>query len=206
MGSPMISSIRMQMSARRWLAPAVLLLLLTPPAHAQQTVLTLDPAKTIVSFTLHDVLHTVHGTFQLKSGAITFNPITGKAAGSVVVDATSGDSGNHGRDSRMHREILESAKYPEISFAPVAVTGAVALQGDSHVEVRGIFKLHGEEHEIEIPADVHINGAELTADMKFPLKYVQWGVKNPSTFILRVSDTLEIEVHTSARLAPPDPN
>jgi len=196
----------MQMSPRCWLAFAALLLFLAAPAHAQQTILTLDPAKTAVSFTLHDVLHTVHGTFQLKSGGIMFDPTTGKAAGSVVVDATTGDSGNHSRDSRMHREILESAKYPEISLAPVAVTGAVVLQGDSHVEIRGIFKLHGEEHEIRIPADVHINGADLTVDLKFPLKYVQWGVKNPSTFILRVSDTLEIEVHTSARLAPPDPN
>jgi polyisoprenoid-binding protein YceI len=166
----------------------------------------LDPAKTTVSFMLHDVLHTVHGTFQLKSGAITFNPIAGKAAGSVLVDATSGDSGNHGRDSRMHRDILESAKYPEISFVPTAVKGEIAPQGDSHVEIQGVFKLHGEEHETGIPADIHINGAELTADLKFPLNYVKWGVKNPSTFVLRVSDMVEIEIHAYGRLAPADPN
>lgn len=206
MDSRVISSIQTRVLSPRWLVFSVLLLFLALPVHAQQTILTLDPAKTTVSFTLHDVLHTVHGTFQLKSGAITFDPSTGKAAGSVVVDATTGDSGNHGRDSRMHREILESAKYPDISFAPAAVTGEIAPHGDSHVQIRGAFRLHGQEHEIEIPADVQINGVELTANLKFPLKYVQWGVKNPSTFVLRVSDTLEIEVHTSACVAMADPN
>jgi polyisoprenoid-binding protein YceI len=159
MGSRMISPVQTQMSRPRWLALAAVLFFLAARARAQQTVLTLDPAKTTVFFTLHDVLHTVHGTFQLKSGAITFDPATGKAAGAVVVDATTGDSGNHSRDSRMHREILESARYPEISFAPVAIKGEIAAQGDSHVQIQGAFKLHGEEHEIEIPADVHINGA-----------------------------------------------
>src|ERR1700681_1422369 len=47
-----------------------------------------DPARTTVDFTLGDVLHTVHGTFRLKSGVIHFDPDGGKASGSVVVDAT----------------------------------------------------------------------------------------------------------------------
>ena len=205
MSSRVSSSIQIPAPQNRWL-PVALLLVLAVPAHAQQTRLNLDPAKTTVSFTLHDVLHTVHGMFQLKSGAIAFDRATGKAEGLVVVDATSGNSGNRGRDSRMHREILESAKYPEISFAPLDVKGEIAPQGDSHVEIRGTFKLHGEEHEIEIPADVHMTGAELAADLKFPLTYVKWGVKNPSTFILRVSDTVEIEVHAFGLLAQPNLN
>jgi len=198
-------STQSRISRSRWLAPVALLFFLAAPARARQTTLTLDPAKTTVSFTLHDVLHTVHGTFQLKSGMIAFDPATGKAAGLIVVDATTGNSGNGGRDGRMHRQILESAKYPEISFAPRAVMGEIAPQGDSHVEIQGTFKLHGEGHEIEIPADLHITGTELAADLDFPLNYVKWGVKNPSTFILRVSDTVEIEIRASARLDPPDP-
>jgi hypothetical protein len=29
--------------------------------------------------------------------------------------------------------------------------------------------------------------------------YIKWGMKNPSTFILRVSDKVEITVETAAR-------
>src|SRR5206468_824467 len=56
-----------------------------------------DPTRTTVAFTLGDVLHTVHGSFKLKSGVIHFDSSTGKASGSVVVDATSGESGSGAR-------------------------------------------------------------------------------------------------------------
>jgi polyisoprenoid-binding protein YceI len=77
---------------------------------------TFDPAQTSVDFTLADVLHTVHGAFTLRSGVIHFDPETGKASGSLVVDAGSGDSGGGARDRRMHKNILESGRYPEIVF------------------------------------------------------------------------------------------
>lgn len=83
-----------------------------------EEVVTLDPNTTKVNFMLGDVLHTVHGTFRLKSGVIQFDPATGAASGALVVDATSGDSGNKSRDKKMHRDILQSSQYPEIVFVP----------------------------------------------------------------------------------------
>jgi polyisoprenoid-binding protein YceI len=110
-------------------------LLASPRLSAQETVVTLDPAQTRIEYALGATLHEVHGTFRLKSGVIHFDPATGKASGSIVVDATSGNSGNDGRDSKMHREILESPKYPEIVFVPAQVKGVVNAQGASQVEV-----------------------------------------------------------------------
>jgi polyisoprenoid-binding protein YceI len=112
------------------LAFALLALSLAAPAMAQEAVLELDPAQTQVSFTLGDVFHTVRGTFKLKRGTVRFDPATSHASGLVVVDAASGDSGSHARDHKMHKDILESAKYPEITFAPERVQGQVPPQGD----------------------------------------------------------------------------
>jgi hypothetical protein len=67
---------------------AFYVLLLLPSAHAQESVVNLDPAQTKIDFTLGDVLHTVRRAFKLKSGEIRFDPITGKADGAVIVDAT----------------------------------------------------------------------------------------------------------------------
>ncbi len=56
------------------------------------------PAKTTVNFTLGDILHTVHGSFNLKRGAIRFDPATNKIRGEILVEAASGNSGSSGRD------------------------------------------------------------------------------------------------------------
>jgi len=176
---------------------ALLALQLGAAAFAQQTALELDPARTVVHFTLKTSLHTVHGTFQLKSGKVSFDPQTRKVSGLLVVDATSGDSGNSGRDSKMHKEILESQKYREITFAPLEVEGDVPPQGDSQVRVRGTFRIHGQDHEIVIPVAIHSAGAELTLDTDFSIPYLSWGLKNPSTFILRASDTVQLSIHAS---------
>ena len=81
-----------------------------PAACAQAYVVNLDPAQTQVTFVLDTTLHTVHGTFQLKSGQIHFDTATGKASGTIVVDARSADTDNKSRDKKMHQEILESQK------------------------------------------------------------------------------------------------
>src|SRR5579859_3960870 len=83
------------------LAMAAVLLCCGSSLNAEQKTFELDPAQTKVSFTLGDVLHTVHGTFHLKSGTIHFDDATGLANGALVVDATSGDSGSKARDGKM---------------------------------------------------------------------------------------------------------
>lgn len=175
------------------------LLVLAAPTFAQSAV-ELDTNRTTVNFTLGSTLHTVHGTFRLKSGRIGFDPEGGKISGLVIVDAASGESGNDGRDAKMHREILESKKYPEITFAPLEVRGDLAPEGDFRVQVRGIFTLHGQDHEIVVPAAVHFQGSDFALDVNFPVPYIKWGLKNPSTFILRASDTVQVSVHAVGRL------
>jgi len=169
---------------------------------AQERMVALDPTKTTVQFTLGDILHTVHGRFQLKQGSIVFDPSTGKASGTVVVDANSGDSGSSKRDKRMKRDILEADKYPDISFSPTEIVeGKVAPQGNSQVQLRGMFRLHGGDHEIVIPVPVAIQGDQLTARMHFVIPYVAWGLKNPSTLFLRVSDKVNIDITATGHLA-----
>jgi polyisoprenoid-binding protein YceI len=167
-------------------------------AWGQEIVLNPDPARTTVQFKLSATLHSVHGSFKLKRGAIRYNPATGKISGEVVVDATSASSGNDGRDRRMHKEILESAQYPEIVFTPDRVDGAVAPQGASRIQVHGMFRIHGAAHEITLPVEVRMNNGQASARTSFSIPYVQWGMKNPSTTLLHVGDKVEIEASTDA--------
>lgn len=158
----------------------------------------LDPAQTKIEFTLGATLHSVHGNFKLKTGAVRFDPSTGAASGSIVIDATSGDSGNDGRDKKMHREILESGKFPEIIFTPNHVKGSLAPEGPSKLEVAGQIQLHGQNHEMTLPLEITSSKGNLETTTQLTIPYVEWGLKNPSTFILRVSDKVTIEIHATA--------
>lgn len=169
-------------------------------APAQQRTFTLDPAQTKVNFTVDSTLHTVHGDFRLKRGSIQFDNATGTASGELVVDSASGESGSDGRDKRMHKDILESPKYSDIVFMPQHVKGKVANEGKSNVEVEGILTMHGKSKPVTMPLEVQLQNGTGSAEGSFKVKYPEWGMKNPSTFILRVNDTVQIHVHAVGKI------
>lgn len=175
----------------------VLLLCGALSAHliaANVRIFDLDPSKTEIHYTLHDPLHTVHGTFKLKTGALHLDPDTGQASGAMVIDMASGESGSGARDHRMHKEILESQRYPEAVFTPDHVDGRIAPQGESQIDVHGVFRIHGADHELNLHFQIDGNGGHYSASTHFVIPYVNWGLKNPSNFFLRVDDKVEIDV------------
>jgi polyisoprenoid-binding protein YceI len=177
--------------------------LLTPlAAMAQDVALQVDPAQTSVKFSLGDVLHTVRGTFRLKRGSLRLEPSSGKISGEIVVDATSGESGSGMRDRKMHKEVLESSRYPEISFRPDKVEG-IASQAKSSVRVHGMFNIHGVDREITVPAEVEMSADHWTATVHFTVPYSKWGMKNPSTLFLRVNDSVEIDLSVAGDVVKP---
>ena len=117
----------------------------------------LDPSKTEIAFHVNSTLHTVHGTFKLKRGSIRIDSETGKASGEIVIDVASGDSGGGSRDKRMHKEILESKKYPEAVFTVDRVQGHVGEH--SEVDLHGMLKIHGGEHELTLHVKIMRKGA-----------------------------------------------
>jgi polyisoprenoid-binding protein YceI len=175
-------------------------LLCTLPLAGAESTIELDPSRTTIGFTLADVLHTVHGSFKLKRGSITFESSTGKASGEIVVDVASGSSGNGGRDKRMQKEILESARYPDAAFIADRVSGELAPRGASELDVHGAFQIHGASHEMTFHFRADANGGEVASSTSFTIPYVQWGMKNPSNFLLKVSDKVEMNIQAVGRL------
>jgi polyisoprenoid-binding protein YceI len=182
-------------------------LTLAPPACAQAYVVNLDAAQTKITFALDTTLHDVHGSFQLKSGQIHFDKATGKASGAIIVDAQSGDTDNKSRDKKMHQEILESQRYSEIVFTPKQVRGSFDPQKASQVDLVGAFRIHGQEHDVTMTFAVQpASPGRLQCDTHFTIPYVKWGMKDASTFLLHASDTVELEIHGTAQIAPDQPS
>ena len=154
----------------------------------------LDPAQTQIRWKLGG-LHSTEGTFKLKSGEFILNPSTGVAEGEILVDATTGQSGNAARDKRMQDEVLESNRYPAIFFHPTQIKGAFKPEDSSQqVHAQGTFNIHGADHALELPVKVETTGDMVTATTEFTVPYVAWGMKNPSRFLLRVNKQVEIEI------------
>jgi polyisoprenoid-binding protein YceI len=170
-----------------------------PPA-ASQVVLTLDPAQSTVHWSVGSTVHTVHGTFTLKSGTIHFDPQTGKAGGEIIVSAMTGESGNGSRDARMHKEILETAKYPEMVFRPAQVEGKVDPSGPSDAKLSGVFAIHGANHDLTAQVHAQLSRDRWSATASFDVPYVQWGIKSPSNFLLKVKPVVNVEVEMSGTI------
>ncbi len=190
------------MKRKQFLLAGIALLVVSAAAQAQHLQLKLDPAKTRVTWTLGDVLHTVEGTFVLKSGTITFDAQTGEASGQIVVDAASGNSGNGMRDSKMKKEVLESAKYPEIVFTPKHVGGYVPGKESATVQLAGDFAIHGGTHPLTLTLPITVKGSHVEAQTRFDVPYEQWGMKNPSTLFLKVSNTVQISITAVGETLP----
>ena len=169
----------------------------SPSQPGSGMALILDPDHSEIHWSLGSTLHTVHGTFKFKNGALRLDPASGKADGEIVVAATSGDSKNEGRDSKMHKDVLESAKFQDIVFRADRVEGKVAPSGASSAMVHGMMTLHGADHEIGIPLQAELTGDHWKATGKFVVPYVKWGLKNPSNFLLHVKQDVDIELTLS---------
>jgi polyisoprenoid-binding protein YceI len=170
-------------------------------APEQEIVLHLDPARTTAAITLSGNFHTVEGSFTFKSGVIHYRPATGAASGEMVFDAASGKTGNGSRDSKMHKDVIESRRYPEISFRPDRAEGTLAASGDSTLQVHGLFAIHGAEHEITIPVQMNVQGNTWTATASFTVPYARWGMKNPSKLFLRVDNEVKVQFRAAGSLA-----
>jgi polyisoprenoid-binding protein YceI len=180
-------------------AVSLLILALPVSLHAQQ-ILALDPAHSQIRFSVDTTLHTVHGTFMLKQGELTFDPATATTSGAITVDALSGHSGDSARDHRMSNEILKASTYNTIIFTPATFTGTFNPAGDSALQIHGTFTLLGKPHEIDVPMKVHVAGEQLQAIGSFAVPYVQWGLKDPSTLMLRVNKEVQIDLSLNGTL------
>lgn len=172
-------------------------------ARAQPTTLTLDPAQTEIRFRVPATLHTVRGTLELENGVLRFDREGGAADGAVVIDATSADTGNARRDRNLHADVLESDRHPRIVFRPERVEVKEVRGSEAEVRVVGEIQIHGGEHRLELPVHIRADGARAEIETAFDVPYVEWGMDDPSNFLLSVGKTVRVEVDAVGRLDPP---
>ena len=172
----------------------VLAAALVPAAFAQHETFVVNPDASEVKMTLNTTHEIVNGAFHIQSGSLEFDRSAPRMSGLIVVVAGSGKTGNDSRDKKMYKDILKVDQYATISFAPKTCTGNIAPSGDSTIQVTGPFTLLGTPHEITVPVQVHLDGANATARARFVVPYVQWGLKNPSFLVWKADNDVAIDL------------
>lgn len=173
---------------------ALALVTITLPLEAAEQVLELDLDTTAVTFTLGSILHTVDGAMHLKEGTIRFDLESGEASGRVVIDAKLTETGNKKRDKKIHAKVLESGDFPEIVFTPETIEGAMAESGGSDLTLSGTVSIHGSDHPVTLKARVEREGGSISATSTLTIPYVEWGMQDPSVFVLRTDKQVEVSL------------
>ena len=119
----------------------------------------------------------------------------------MIVLAGSGKTGNELRDKKMDKEILKVERYTSISFAPQSYTGTIAPEGDSTLQVSGVFTLLGNPHNLTIPMQIHLDGSKATVSAHFIVPYVEWGLKNPSFMFWKAENDVAIDLNLTGQIS-----
>ena len=72
--------------------------------------------------------------------------------------------------------------------------------GQSEVGVHGVLRIHGQDHDVTLPAKISVENGRFTATSHLSIPYVKWGMKDPSTFLLRVNETVEVEMRVAGTI------
>jgi polyisoprenoid-binding protein YceI len=180
------------------------LLLLAFPLTAATFTFELDPTTTKVEFTFGATLHSVDGTMRARQGTIQVDPETHAASGRFVLDATSAQTGIDRRDRKMHEKILESQQYPDIAFEVQRVSGELKPLGRSELELHGMLEMHGTKRPMDMTVVANSDGAQVKGTGMMIVPYLDWGLKDPSFFLLRVEKEVRVTIHAVGRLTAAD--
>ena len=66
--------------------------------------------------------------------------------------------------------------------------------------MQGIFRIHGAGHDVTLFLPVEKSGNEVKASTTFDVPYQAWGMKNPSTFLLKVDNKVKISIATAGHI------
>jgi len=104
-------------------------------------------------------------------------------------------------EQTMHEEVLETAKYPEITFETSSVAPSKVSEGQYRANVSGILKLHGIAKNHTVSADLSVKGDVLRATGSFSLQQSDYGIKRVSAVggALKVKDELKFSFDIVAK-------
>ena len=114
-------------------------------------------------------------------------------ANSLVVTDKVSDSDRQTIEKTMREQVLETGKYPEITFNSTKIEATKTSDTQYQANIWGDLALHGVTHNIFIKAQLTFDYKTLRARGEFTLKMTDYSIKPPSVAggTITVKDTLK---------------
>jgi polyisoprenoid-binding protein YceI len=170
----------------------LLLLLLLPSLMVAQTKKPFDKRNSFISYGMNHLLHSWVGTSKDLNGVAQIGS-NGKIEKVALVSKVSAfDSENSNRDAHM-LEVLESLKYPTISFYSTSISELKP----GELEVKGILQFHGVNKETSFKASIASKGATSTVKGKFIFLLEDYKIERPSFMLNKVDNEVKVNFEVS---------
>ena len=103
--------------------------------------------------------------------------------------------------NNMNNSVLESAKFPKITFRSTSLTNFTQNGNNANFTVNGDLTLHGATKRIAIPVSVAQTGSSLRATGQYTLRQTDFGIKPYSAFLgaIKVKNEVVIKFNIVAK-------
>jgi polyisoprenoid-binding protein YceI len=97
-------------------------------------------------------------------------------------------------ESKMREEVLETTRYPEITYESTSITGSKIFEGQYRVNIDGKLSLHSVTRECPIQAQVIVAEDSIRASGEFTLRQTDYRIKPVSAAggTIKLKDELKL--------------
>jgi len=166
----------------------LILLLVLPGFLMAQSKKPLDKKKSTITYSMNHLLHAWDGTSSDLNGAVQLKADGSIEKVAIVTKVSAFDSKSSNRDAHL-LEVVESLKFPNISFYSTAITAAK----DGSLDVKGVLQFHGVNKETSFKATTKsLNGTtQVTGNFIFLLE--DFKIERPSFMLKPVDNEVKVK-------------
>ena len=149
----------------------------------------------------------VAGEIRLNSRALDQSSLTMRiAAAALEVENNVNEKDRREMKRVMDEDVLETHRYPEITFVSASVKGHAGDPSGFRAELEGNLTLHGVARAVRVPVQVFVAGDMLRAHGEFALNQTDYRIRPPSVAggAVKLKDELKFSFDIVARQKPAD--
>jgi polyisoprenoid-binding protein YceI len=155
-----------------------------------------DFSSSFVGYRVQEELASIGGNTAVGrtpdvSGTVTIEGMTVTAA-EITADLSTLKSDDDRRDSQLHRQALETDRFPTATFSltePIELPAAAAQGEGVDVSATGDLTLRGVTKSVQIPLQARLETERVVLIGSLDITFADYGIEKPSSFmVLSVDD------------------